>query len=39
VVRLRREFDRQLFISATSTRLKQAVREELQQLFSKVKPT
>ena len=36
VVRLRREFDRQLFVSATSERLKQAVREELQQLFAKV---
>ena len=36
VVRLRREFDRQFFVSATSTRLKQAVREELQQLFAKV---
>ncbi len=36
VVRLRREFDRKLFISATSNMLKQAVREELQQLFAKV---
>ena len=37
VVRLRREFDRKFFISATSTLLKQAVREELQELFAKVK--
>lgn len=35
VVRLRREFDRQFFVSATSTMLKKAVREELQQLFAK----
>ena len=39
VVRLRREFDRKLFISATSNMLKQAVREELQQLFAKVEQT
>ena len=36
VVRLRKEFDRKLFISATSNMLKQAVREELQQLFAKL---
>ncbi|MGA0571981.1 ribonuclease P protein component [Variovorax sp. VNK109] len=36
VVRLRSTFDRQQFASATSDRLKQAVREELQQLFSRV---
>jgi ribonuclease P protein component len=35
VVRLRREFDRTLFISATSMRLKHAVRQELLQLFAK----
>ncbi|MCJ0765668.1 ribonuclease P protein component [Variovorax terrae] len=35
VVRLRAGFDRAQFISATSERLKQAVRTELQQLFSK----
>jgi ribonuclease P protein component len=34
-VRLRREFDRTLFISATSMRLKHAVRQELLQLFAK----
>jgi len=34
VVRLRLGFDRAQFISATSTPLKQAVRAELQQLFS-----
>jgi ribonuclease P protein component len=36
VVRLRIGFDRQQFISATSAPLKQAVRAELQQLFSGV---
>jgi ribonuclease P protein component len=36
VVRLRAGFDRTLFISATSTELKRAVRIELQQLFSRV---
>ena len=39
VVRLRREFDRKLFVSATSNMLKQAVREELQQLFAKAGQT
>lgn len=36
VVRLRAVFDRQLFISATSPRLKRAVREELHQLLDRV---
>ena len=36
VVRLRSTFDRQQFASATSDHLKQAVREELQQLFAHV---
>ena len=35
VVRLRSEFDRKQFISATSTLLKQAVRLELEQLFER----
>jgi ribonuclease P protein component len=35
VVRLRTTFDRQQFISATSEPLKQAVREELVQLFER----
>ena len=35
VVRLRSSFDRQHFVSATSPALKIAVRQELQQLFSK----
>jgi ribonuclease P protein component len=35
VVRLRSGFDRQQFISATSTLLKQAVRLELVQLFER----
>ena len=35
VVRLRSGFDRQQFISASSDRLKLAVRTELQQLFSR----
>jgi ribonuclease P protein component len=39
VVRLRKEFDRQFFKSATSVRLKQALREELQHLFAQVAPT
>jgi ribonuclease P protein component len=39
VVRLRKEFDRQFFKSATSVRLKQALREELQQLFAQVAQT
>jgi ribonuclease P protein component len=34
VVRLRSAFDRKQFISASSTLLKQAVRAELQQLFT-----
>ena len=34
VVRLRSAFDRQQFTSATSDRLKQSVRAELQQLFT-----
>jgi ribonuclease P protein component len=36
VVRLRREFDRKLFVSATSNALRLAVREELVQLFAKL---
>jgi ribonuclease P protein component len=36
VVRLRREFDRKLYVSATSQALRQAVRQELQQLFAKL---
>lgn len=36
VVRLRKEFDRTLFISASSRRLKQAIRAELHQLFDKL---
>jgi hypothetical protein len=39
VVRLRKEFDRQFFKSASSVRLKQALREELQHLFAQVAPT
>ncbi len=35
VVRLRATFDRAEFISATSDKLKKAVRSELQQLFAK----
>ena len=35
VVRLRSGFDRQTFISATSPMLKQAVRQELEQLFER----
>ena len=35
VVRLRAEFSRKLFVSATSDALKCAVREELHQLFSR----
>jgi ribonuclease P protein component len=35
VVRLRTSFDRQLFISATSERLKIAVRQELELLFER----
>ena len=35
VVRLRATFDRQQFISATSEPLKQAVRQELEQLFAR----
>ena len=38
VVRLRAGFDRAEFISATSDKLKIAVRSELQQLLSVVKP-
>jgi ribonuclease P protein component len=38
VVRLRAGFDRKQFISATSDLLKQAVRAELQQLFSRAAP-
>jgi ribonuclease P protein component len=38
VVRLRSTFDRQVFVSASSERLKQAARSELLQLFSKVMP-
>ena len=36
VVRLRREFDRQFFVSATSNALRMAVRAELEQLFAKL---
>lgn len=36
VVRLRREFDRQHFVSATSSALRVAVREELLLLFAKL---
>jgi ribonuclease P protein component len=36
VVRLRREFDRQHFVSATSSALRAAVREELLLLFAKL---
>jgi ribonuclease P protein component len=35
VVRLRSAFDRQVFDSATSPALKQAVRGELEQLFAR----
>ena len=38
VVRLRAPFDRAQFVSATSDVLKNAVRAELQQLFSRVSP-
>ena len=38
VVRLRSGFDRKQFISATSEVLKQAVRQELQQLFERAEP-
>ncbi len=38
VVRLRSGFDRKQFISATSEQLKHAVREELIQLMSRVRP-
>ncbi len=38
VVRLRAGFDRAEFISATSDKLKIAIRAELQQLFSGAKP-
>jgi ribonuclease P protein component len=38
VVRLRSGFDRQQFVSATSTLLKQAVRQELMQLFERAVP-
>lgn len=36
VVRLRAPFDRAHFISATSTQLKQAARQELEQLLTRV---
>ena len=36
VVRLRRAFDRESFVSATSDRLKHAVRAELLQLFERL---
>lgn len=39
VVRLRATFDRTQFLSATSDLLKSAVREELQQLFSRASVT
>ena len=35
VVRLRATFDRQQFVSATSAPLRQAVRQELEQLFAR----
>ena len=35
VVRLRTTFDRKQFVSATSEALKQAVRQELEQLFER----
>ena len=35
VVRLRTAFDRRQYISATSEQLKQAVRQELEQLFQR----
>ena len=38
VVRLRAGFDRAEFVSATSDKLKIAIRAELQQLFSGAKP-
>jgi len=38
VVCLRSTFDRQVFVSASSERLKQAARSELLELFSKVMP-
>jgi len=38
VVRLRAGFDRAEFVSATSDKLKSAVRAELQSLFSGAKP-
>lgn len=38
VVRLRTEFSRKLFVSATSDALKRAVRSELEQLFGRVLP-
>jgi ribonuclease P protein component len=38
VVRLRAAFDRQQFTSASSPALKQAVRDELQQLFAGARP-
>jgi ribonuclease P protein component len=36
VVRLRTAFDRSRFVSATSDALKRAVRDELEQLFTRV---
>jgi hypothetical protein len=36
VVRLRKEFDKEQFVSASSKRLKAAVRSELLQLFAKL---
>jgi ribonuclease P protein component len=36
VVRLRAPFDRSIFLSATSSQLKQAARQELEQLVSRV---
>ena len=38
VVRLRVGFDRAEFVSATSDKLKQAVRGELEQLFARARP-
>ncbi len=39
VVRLRREFARSEFVSASSTRLKQSVRTEVQALLQAAAPT
>jgi ribonuclease P protein component len=36
VVRLRRDFDRKVFVSATSDALKAAIRQELLDLFAQI---